>query len=153
MTSNVLARSMAMLILTAASAPALAHPPSISSGFYALTATIHGGTCTADQLLPAFSYLLADGKPASFYYLGSPGSGAELVNVPPPTVRNHPRWHGHMKWTLNPFTFQPPEVITDFDLTTSEPAPGIIFLNGEMTVPTKEGGTCTEVVAYTGVFY
>lgn len=136
----------ALVFLTFISSAAFAGH--VLEGFYALTATTQGGTCTADELLPPFSYLQFQEQDSRFVYLGAPGMQAETVSVPTPHGRI-PRWHGKMIWTVNPFTFSPPSVTTSFDVTFTARTNDFLLFNGEFTVPTSSGGTCTEIVGYT----
>jgi hypothetical protein len=126
----------------------------VSEGMYVLTATtgLDGGTCTPDQMLPPFSYLyyrIQANSVAELIYLGTPGAQIDVITLPKP--RDSLRWHGEMTWTLNPLTFAPPSVTTAFHFEFTSVGDMSFLMNGKIEVPTSSGGTCTEVISYTGV--
>ncbi len=111
-----------------------------------------GGTCTGNQVLRPFKYLYFVGRTSgsTFYYLGAPGSDADTVALPP-YPKPGQTWKGQITWSVNPVTFQPPSVATHFSLSLTEVDPRLIFLNGEIHIPTADGSECSENVGYTGV--
>ena len=56
-----------------------------------------------------------------------------------------------MTWALNPLTFQPPSVTTNFEVNVVQIDDRLMFLNGQFRIPTADGTTCVEVVGYTGI--
>jgi hypothetical protein len=144
--------SVAFLVMSVAPETAFAYHNYVTQGMYVLTAAaVQGGTCTQDQMLPPFAYLLYNGTNNSgskFYYYGNPGAQVDLVTLPKDP--GHLRWRGDMTWTLNPLTFTPPSVTTSFHLDFTPVDDRAILVNGEIAVPTSAGGTCTEIISYTG---
>jgi hypothetical protein len=140
----------AALLLSSCHTPANA---GLNSGLYALSGTVTAITCTQQQLLAPFSHFFFDGalNPYSeFFFEGLPGSQLDIVSMPDAPM-DPAQWRGKLRWRVNPFTFKRPGIRTQFSLHMRPVADRGVLIAGELEVPTSDGGTCMEAVAFTGI--